>query len=62
MALSDSNDIGLVITKSKLGKIGQGLLVADCHIDQLDGDAGAITLAAVLWMMTQRPLVAEGSC
>ena len=62
VAFGDSNNIWHVITKGKLSKVGQGLLIADCNINQLGGDAGAITLAAVLWMLTQHPLVAEGSC
>ena len=62
VAFGDSNNIWHVITKGKLSKVGQGLLVADCHIDQLDGDAGAITLAAALWKKTQLPRVAACSC
>ena len=50
MAFSDSNDVRLVIPKGKLGKIGQGLLVAHCNIHKLDSDCSVITLAAVLWM------------
>ena len=51
VALSDSHDVGHVIPKGQLCKVGQGLLVANCNINQLDGDAGAacaITPAAVL--------------
>ena len=46
MALSDSDDVGLVIPKGKLGKVGQGLLVTNSNIDKLNGNAGAITPVA----------------
>ena len=62
VAFSDSNDIRHVITKGELGKIGQGLLVADSYINQLDGDAGVITLAAALQKMMQTHQVPAGSC
>ena len=62
VAFGDSYNIRLVITKRKFCKVGQGLLVAGCHIDQLDGDAGAITPAAALWKKTQPPRVAACSC
>ena len=62
VAFGDSNNIWHVITKGKLSKVGQGLLIADCYINQLDGDAGAITLAAALRMMMQTHRVPAGSC
>ena len=58
VAFGDRHDIGLVLPLGKLGKIGQSLLVANCHIDKLDGDAGHITLAAGQWRKMQRPQVA----
>ena len=62
VALSDSDNVGLVIPKGKLGKVGQGLLVADSNIDKLNGKAGAITPAAAQRMMMLPPLVPEGFC
>ena len=62
VALNDSDNVGLVIPKGKLGKVGQGLLVADGNIDKLNGKAGAITPAAAQRMMMLPPLVPEGFC
>ena len=62
VALGDSNDIGHVITKGQLSKIGQGLLVANCNIYQLDGDAGAITPTAVQQRMMLILQLLAGSC
>ena len=53
VALRDRNNVGHVVAKGQLGKICQGLLVADCHIEQLDVDAAVITLTAVL----QKPML-----
>ncbi len=45
VALSGSDDVRLVFPKGKLRKIGQGLRIANSDIDQVNGDAGGITLA-----------------
>ena len=46
VALSDSDDVGLVVPKGKLRKVGQGLRITDCDIDQVDGNTGGITPVA----------------
>ena len=53
MAFSDRNNVGNFVTKGQLGKVCQGLLVANCNIEQLDADAAGITLTAV----RQRPML-----
>ena len=45
MGLIHSYNVRLVFPKGKLSKIGQGLLVADCHVEELNGDSGEVTLA-----------------
>ena len=52
MGLIHSNNAGLVIPKGKLCEVGQGLLVADSHSQELDGDFGKVTLDSDLRWLT----------
>ena len=62
VAFGGSDDVGLVSPKGKLGKIGQGLGIADSDIDKVDGDAGGTTPAAGWWTMMRMLQDLAGSC
>ena len=62
VALGDSNDVGLVLPKGQLCKVGQGLGIADSDIDKMDGDAGGTTPAAGCWTMMRMLQDLAGSC
>ena len=65
VALGDSHDVGHVIPKGQLCKVGQGFLVANCNIDELYGDAcaaGTTTPTAVQWWRMQTLQLPAGSC